>query len=178
MILKICKSNTEKRLDLKKTGCEAYCVPRPDNQDVTLGKRETDRTNLQVRRRRTTLDKNGGCGEYGGSYYKEQVCDNVEISAPKRGCCLTDSLDKPYHNDFKSGGEDEYLDKSILKSCHLFDLGDLSNVYLDGSLVAEHGGKKNFTLQPNFSIVKRLYLCKPKGNNDFDKNFRFWWSKT
>ena len=140
MIYKICKSNTEKRLDLKETGCEDYCAAAP--RAGTFGKRETDRTYLHVRRRRKPLDKNGGCGGYGGSYYKKQGCDDDETSASKQGCCLTDSLDKPYHNDFKAGREDEYQDKSILKSCHLFDLGDLSNVYLDGSLVAEHTGKK------------------------------------
>lgn len=143
--LKICRNNTEKLLDLNKTGCVKWCESFSPHR-TRIGK-DTHSISSHARERRSYRkpDEKGGCHfptdeEYGWRFNKVEICDERGISAPKQGCCLTESLDKPYHNDFKAGREDDYQAQSILQSCHLFDLGELSNVYLEGVMVAEHYG--------------------------------------
>ena len=72
------------------------------------------------------------------------LCDDPDTNALKQGCCLTTSLDNPdpFHNDFKAGKVDRYQGVYDLgRSCHGFEMGDLSDIYLDGFLVADHHGK-------------------------------------
>ena len=138
-------------MELKETACKTECYGSSPHMEGTFSKRDVDRLR--------PLDKNGGCHfpreeNFGWTFSKTQVCDEPKISGLKQGCCLTGSLDKPYHNDFKAGWEDEYKGshskifrnrprhQNYIGSCDMFELGDFSNVYLDGIMVADHTGKK------------------------------------
>ena len=56
---------------------------------------------------------------------------------------MVSNLDLPLHNDFKTGREDRYAGKFI-DSCRDYELGDISEINLDGFLIANHNGKQSF----------------------------------
>ena len=92
------------------------------------------------------LDENGGCSfpsdeAMGYSFYKKEVCNYRYINAAMQGCCFQGELDRLFHNDFKSGAEDRFWAGEY---CKEFDLGDVSNIKLNGFLIADHKGKKLF----------------------------------
>ena len=153
-------------MELKEITCKTECYGTSPHKVGQLRKRDVDTELLHVRRRRRPLDRNGGCHfpleeSFGWTFSKTQVCDEPEISGLKQGCCLTGSLNKVNHNDFKAGWEDEY-EGGYIGSCDMFELGDISNVYLDGIMVADHTGKKILVC-----ILAAYILHKNSRKSDF-----------
>ena len=122
-------------------------IQNSHKEDIVFDEVEGKTTSFihqRYRRDYRPRDENGGCSfphdeAIGYIFSETEKCDEPNVNAAMQGCCRQGELDTFFYNDFKSGAEDWFWPG---EHCLDLNLGDISNINLNGFLIADHTGKK------------------------------------